>query len=301
MDSAVTAWCERTLDAGPVEVLFRAGYLSEVTGVRLGDGRTVVLKARPTAARIAGCVAVQRALADAGFPCPRPLAGPGRVGDVTVTAEEYRPGGEQLPSRADSAELFARLLADLVGLAPPVDAVPPIGSSPPWVGWDAQGPDTWPPPDDLDVELNDHPGPAWLDDLGRAVRERLAGHGLPLVIGHGDFESQNVRWRDRRAWAVHDWDSVIAEPEAAIAGAAGAVWPAAGEPGQAATVNQSDRFLAAYERARREPWSRSEREIAWAAGLWVRAFNAKKDAVSGGPGVDMLAAEVADRTARAGL
>jgi hypothetical protein len=31
-------------------VLFRAGYLSQVTGLRLADGREVVLKARPPAA-----------------------------------------------------------------------------------------------------------------------------------------------------------------------------------------------------------------------------------------------------------
>ena len=35
--------------AEPEVVLFRAGYLSEVTGLRLADGRGVVLKARPPA------------------------------------------------------------------------------------------------------------------------------------------------------------------------------------------------------------------------------------------------------------
>ena len=50
------------------------------------------------------------------------------------------------------------------------------------------------------------------------VRARLAGLGLPSVVGHGDWESQNVRWRGGQAVAVHDWDSVVAQPEAAIAG-----------------------------------------------------------------------------------
>jgi hypothetical protein len=31
----MVAWCRRWLGADPVEVLFRAGYLSEVTGLRL--------------------------------------------------------------------------------------------------------------------------------------------------------------------------------------------------------------------------------------------------------------------------
>jgi hypothetical protein len=39
-----------------------------------------------------------------------------------------------------------------------------------------------------------------------------------------------------------------------------------------------------------------------AAGLWVRAFNAKKERLSGaGPQLERLAAEVGERAARAGL
>jgi hypothetical protein len=32
-------------------------------------------------------------------------------------------------------------------------------------------------------------------------------------IGHGDWESQKIRWTDREPLAVHDWGSVIAQPE----------------------------------------------------------------------------------------
>jgi hypothetical protein len=43
-------------------------------------------------------------------------------------------------------------------------------------------------------------------------------------------------------------------------------------------------------------------QLAWAAGLWVRLFNAKKDAAQGGgPQLDRLGAEVSQRLARAGL
>jgi len=82
--------------AEPAAVLFRAGYLSEVTGLRLADGRGVVVKARPPAARLRGCVAVQAALAGAGFPCPRPLAGPAPLGRLAATAEELVSGGDLL-------------------------------------------------------------------------------------------------------------------------------------------------------------------------------------------------------------
>jgi hypothetical protein len=171
-DAAVAAWCSVRLGAGPTEVLFRAGHLSAVVGLRLDDGRRIVVKVRPPSPRVHGCVAVQRALAQAGFLCPRPPAGPELVGVWLVTAEQCRTGGEQLADGADSAELFAGLLAELIERAPPVAAVPSLAPSPPWVGWDRAGPQLWPEVDDRDQDLNQHPGPGWLDHL--AVRSALA-------------------------------------------------------------------------------------------------------------------------------
>jgi hypothetical protein len=239
VDAGTVAWCRRWLGSEPAAVLFRAGYLSQVTGLRLADGRGVVLKARPLAPRLRGCVAVQRALAAAGFPCPRPLAGPAPLGALAATAEELVPGGQPLAPGADAAARFASLLAEL---------------------------------------------------------------RLPPVVGHADWESQNLRWDGPRPLAVHDWDSAVAQPEAVVAGLASAVWPAAGGPDEAATVEQSEQFLSAYEEARGRPWTASEGQACWAAGLWVRAFNAKKERLDGGgPQLDRLAVEVAERAARAGL
>jgi hypothetical protein len=133
------------------------------------------------------------------------------------------------------------------------------------------------------------------------VRERLRACQSPARIGHGDWESQNIRWTGRQPLAVHDWDSVIAQPETAIAGMAAAVFPAAG-PGAAATVRQSADFLAAYQAAAGVQWDHQQVRDAWAAGLWVRLFNARKDAVTGGgPELARLAAEIGDRLDLAGL
>ena len=101
---------------------------------------------------------------------------------------------------------------------------------------------------------------------------------------------------------MHDWDSVIAQPEPAIVGLAAAVWPAAGAPGEAATVAQSAEFIACYQQAAGRQWAGHEVQDAWAAGLWVRLFNAKKDAAAGGgPQLDRLAGEIGDRLALAAL
>jgi Ser/Thr protein kinase RdoA (MazF antagonist) len=298
---ALADWCDRYLGAGPARVLFRSGHLSEVVGVELADGRRVVVKARPYDPRIAGCTAVQGHLARAGFPCPVPLTGPVRADGLTVTAETLVPGGSQLPA-TNGAAPFAALLARLIGSAPRVADVPGLAPSPPWTAWDHPGARLWPERDDQGGDLNSVPGPAWVDDAAQRARERLCASTSPASIGHGDWESQNIRWLDGQPLAVHDWDSVIAQPEPAIVGMAAAVWPAAGGPGEAATVTQSAEFVACYQQAAGRQWAGHEVQDAWAAGLWIRLFNAKKDAADGGgPQLDRLAGEVDERLALAAL
>lgn len=300
-DALLADWCDRHLGAGPACVLFRSGHLSEVVAAELADGRWVVIKARPADPRIAGCIAVQGHLARAGFPCPVPLTAPTQVGGLTVTAETLVQGGSQLPGE-DGAAPFAALLARLISLAPGPAAVPALAPSPPWTGWDHPGVRLWPDRDDQGRDLNGTSGPAWVDVAARRVRERLSASAAPACIGHGDWESQNIRWSGAHPLAVHDWDSVIAQPESAIVGMATAVWPATGAPGEAATVAQSAEFITSYQRAVRRQWTGREVRDAWAAGLWVRLFNAKKDAADGGgQQLDRLAGEIDERLALAAL
>ncbi len=304
-DARLGELCVRLLGQRPAAVLFRAGYLSEVAGVELADGTATVIKIRPAASRIAGCTTVQAHLARAGFPCPAPLAGPVSAGDVTVTAETLIPGGGQLGA-AHGAAPYAGLLAWCIRSAPAPADIPSLAPAPPWTAWDHPGERLWPDVDDHGRDLNEVPGPAWVDDAARRVRQRLSGYGAPPRIGHGDWESQNIRWSGEQPLAVHDWDSVIAQPEAAIVGLAAAVWPAGGPAsggaGHAASVAQSADFIAGYQAAAGTGWSEADVQAAWAAGLWVRLFNAKKDAAFGDfPELGRLAGEIAERLSLAAL
>lgn len=304
--ASVVAWCQQWLGAEPKDVLFHDGHLSQVLGLRLANRRAVVVKVRPLTERLAACVPVQRHLWAAGFPCPEPLAGPAPLGRLTATAEGLVEGGSQLAWGDDSPHLFAQALARLLALAPPITSLPPLAPSPPWVGWDHDRSGVWPEPDDLEADLNAHFGPAWIEDTGARVRRRLLRpSSLPLVVGHADWESQNLRWIDRRLHVVHDWDSVVSQREATIAGAASAVFSATGAPNTSASVEQSAAFLVAYAEARGQPWTDEEWELAWAAGLWVRVFNAKKATLRPGgetpsPSRLRLEAEAGERLARAG-
>lgn len=300
-DAYLAEWCARYLGAPPVACLFRSGHLSEVVAFELDDGRQVVVKIRPADPRIGGCFAVHRHLARAGFPCPEPLAAPVLAGEFVITAESHVPGGAQLSVDGGAAP-YASLLARLIRAAPDPGEVPSLLPSPPWTAWDHPGERLWPDHDDAGRDLNAYPGPSWVDDAARRVRQRLRGLSAPACIGHGDWESQNIRWSARAPLAVHDWDSVIAQPETAVVGLAAAVWPAAGAPGEAASVAQSHDFTASYQEAAGRTWTEDEVRDAWAAGLWVRLFNAKKDAADGGGmQLDRLAYEIDDRLARGGL
>jgi hypothetical protein len=298
----LASWCRTWLGTAPTRVLFETRHLSTVVGLQLTDGRAIVLKARPSAPRLLACAQVQHQLWLAGYACPQLLVGPTALGAFTVTAEAYVPGGEPLTRSADAPRRFAEALADLVARAPAADSVPSLAPPPAWVWWDHDQAGIWPLPDDSEANLNAHREPAWLNDAGRRVQQRLARCHLPPGIGHADWESQNLRWRDGHLHVVHDWDSVVSQPEAMIAGAAAAVFPASGMPLTDATLHETAAVLVAYAHARGRPWSAEEWQVCWAAGVWVRAFNAKKAAVShpDGPVVEQLRIEVVERLQRAG-
>lgn len=274
-------WCRRWLRSPADRVLFRSGNLAAVTGLRLRDGRLVVVKARRPLARLDGCLAAQQHLADAGFPCPAPLAGPAPMGSLVATAEEYRPGGRQLRHPGSAPHCFGRALADLVSAAPPVSSIPSLEPPPAWLRWDHAQPGLWPVPESTPVDLNLRTGPSWLDEAAQRARTRLWDATAPAVVAHGDFESQNVRWRGRRLHLVHDWDSTVGLPEAVVAGAAAAMFPATGPRAAIASISAGTDFLYTYSRHRHRPWTSREWQVCWAAGLWVLAYNAKVEVVEG--------------------
>jgi hypothetical protein len=293
-------WCDQLLGARPVETLFVTGHLSVVVGVRLADERKVVIKMRPDAPRISGCVEVQRHLWRCGFPCPRPLAGPEPIGDgETATAEDYMPGGVQLPRDPRAPEQFASLLWQLIDRCTELRMEDRLGPPPPWVEWDHSRAGIWPRADEGDDDFNADAEPRWLDDVASQARGILLDFQAPDVVGHVDWESQNIRWHQGRPLVVHDWDSAAARPEATIVGAASAEFPVSDQSFATATIVETELFLDAYQEARGVAFTREELRAAWAAGLWVLAFNAKKSRVHRPSETEAFAGEAWERLRRA--
>jgi phosphotransferase family enzyme len=298
---ALAAWCTRWLGAPPAAELFDAGHLSTVKGLRLADGREVVVKVRPSELRLAGCEVVHRALWTAGFPCPEPLVDPQPLDGYAATAETLVLDADEPPPNSELAALSAAGLARLVELAPDPGSVPSLAPSPSFTGWDHTMPELWPKPEDRDVDLNAYPEPQWLDRVAAAVRDQLRGHTGNPIVGHGDWHPENLRWKGPHLIAVHDWDSVICQPEPAIAGLAATSFLGLGGPPRLATVEDSAAFLDAYQQARGCRWTAADYAACWAAGLWQRTFDAKTQSLDGDPEQILTRPEAQARLRLAGL
>ncbi len=293
-------WCRSHLGEGVDEELFRYRHLSAVIGIRLSSGQKVVVKIRRPAVRLLACSAAQRALFERGFQCPEPLVGLAPFGDRVASAEAMIVGGELFPDSGRSPIPFARALAHLVALAPEPEELDSLEPALPWTFPPSVGTDLWPWPDDCDIDLNSVDGPAWVDEAGRAARDRLQASERAPIIGHGDWYTANLRWEGRSLLAAFDWDSVVAAPEPVIIGLAAAVYPVT-HPGTEANVDETQEFLDAYASARTKTLSDEELEEAWAAGLWNRSFDAKKQFSTEGKAHSLTESESLERRRRAGV
>jgi hypothetical protein len=292
-------WCVEHLGSPPAGEIFTSGYLSAVIGLRLADGREVVVKVRPDSPRIAACVEVQRRMFQAGYPCPQPLTGPVPFGGDIATAEAYVPGGATLPSADHAAAAFADAFAWLIRVAPRPAEVSTLDPAPSWAAWNHGGDGLWPGPEGRDVNLNEVAGAEWIDDAGRRARDRLRAGESEAVIGHCDWLAGNLRWRGDELLVVHDWDSITADSEAVLVGFAAALYSTVSAD-ELATVEDTERFLVAYCHARGQEFSADELERAWAAGVWTRAYDAKYQHAVGQPIASLSESEARERLRRTG-
>ena len=99
---------------------------------------------------------------------------------------------------------------------------------------------------------------------------------------------------------MHDWDSLAWQPEAALVGAASGSFASAGPP-TLAPIESSEAFLVAYQDIRGRMFTAVELQVAWAASLWMAAYNAREEALHGDTPVcgDALRAQAAERLCRA--
>jgi Ser/Thr protein kinase RdoA (MazF antagonist) len=273
----IAAAAGRLLGA-PVEGgLFYAASSGCVFGLRLADGRSVVLKAyqaRWERSFLAAVQRVQGGLAGRGFPCPTPLAGPVAVGDGWATVESFLPDpGSSLPRDGEGLEASAAALVRLLQLArglPPDD----LERHPFRI---AEG-ELYPTPHSPIFDLRrTGAGAEWIDEWAELAWSRRSAGSLPAVIAYLDWSARNVRLAPTGVVAVYDWDSLSMAPEAVAAGQAAATWRSTGETldRRAPDAEEIERFIASFGHARSRPFTAAETEVARAAAVWVMAYSAR--------------------------
>jgi hypothetical protein len=206
-----------------------------------------------------------------------------------VHAEELIGGGEvEIEDTPSAAERSAALLADLIGRLAAVDIDPPL-PNPEWVRWDS-------PHEDQSTSK----APPWIEDTTGRVRAKLSECRLPPVIGHADWEAQNLRWLRGKPLVVHDWDSLAWLPEAVLVGSAAGAFANHDTP-TLAPVESSTAFLDAYQRARARQFSPYELEVAWAASIVVPLNNIRDELMFNHPrhSYERLEAQRVERLTRA--
>jgi hypothetical protein len=277
--AAVEAFCERALGAPVDDAELFAASVGSVFGVRLRDGRRVVVKVHPPRASVAyleAMQAVQRHLAAAGFPAPVPLAPPMRLGRGIAVAETLLDRGAP-PDGRDPAQrrAMAAGLAELVRLARPLTRLAALGENimavPPGA--------LWPTPHDGRFDFAaTNAGAEWIDRIAIAARAiRDAEPAGDSVVGHTDWRAEHLRFEAGRLTAVYDWDSVTVLPEAVLAGSVAHMFTAnfaTETPGP--TCEEALAFVADYEAARDGGrFSASERRAARAALVHTMAYTAR--------------------------
>jgi hypothetical protein len=277
----VREWLDRHLrehlGSGVESVLFTGGDIGAVFGLRLTDGREVVLKAlRPgaDARRLRAVVRAQETLAASGFGCARVLDGPSRTDGVLAIVEErltFASTGSPHDPTARAA--MAAALAAQIDILRGADGTDLVTGRPAWADWSAGA---WPQPHDPVFDFSTPvPGFEWIDQTADAAAATLrAADHLPRVIGHTDWVWQNVCVRDGVFVVGYDWDSLVYAPEPAVVGlCAGAFTQGSQVPPDAPTTEEVAAFLDDYDRVR--AFSPAERGIAEAAATWVRCYNAR--------------------------
>jgi hypothetical protein len=268
--------CARAL--APVEdCLFYRSNVGMVAGLVLTDGRRIVAKVHQpgqTRARLTAAQRVQTHLADAGYPCPRPL-GMAHCGHAFVTFEQLREdGGYRDGHDPRVREAMAVALAEQIRLTDEVPEVLALTREPLREQRALWRHNSHP---QFDFDATRH-GAQWIDELARGALEILRDDPGRTVVGHIDWRVEQMRFDDGRVSVAYDWDSLVRDSETTIVGYAARAFPLAWERGGTRlwpTPQEQLAFVVEYERARGNRFSAAERRAVAAAGVFQSAYGAR--------------------------
>ena len=281
----IDRFCRDELRGAVAGGLFHTASIGAVTAVELVDGRRVVVKAhQPERQRpwLQEIVRTQMHLASRGLWATTVCGGPSPIGCgfaiVEALVERGATGDAHGPpvraALATGLYEIVRACADLVvgsSLRPQLLTDPPVDA-------------LWPTPHSKLFDFAETArGAGWIDEVARAARASIQAAG-EMVIGHGDWRAEHVRFEGDRIVAAFDWDSLCKGREPAIVGftahAFCADWSRIPPPA-APTIDEARAFVAEYETARGRAFTVEERRLCGALFAYSCAYTARCGWASG--------------------
>jgi hypothetical protein len=279
----VDGFCRRHLRAPLSASLFYTSSVGSTHGVKLADGRELVIKARPPAdanpdhhhdARSLDSVCrVLDWLQRHGYPCAPLVLGPTPLAKGIATVEEFFERGE----RGDPFRPACRK-AIATGLAHLIEILRSCGAESAGVRHVRRPAALYPQPHARIFDFPaTAPGAEWIDDFARRARQ-VEDAPSPRVLGHVDWRVEHLRFLDDTIVATYDWDSLGFLAEAQLVGSSAhgftADWSRPGVR-RIPTADDIQSYVAEYEEARGRAFSRHERASIFASCVYALAYGAR--------------------------
>lgn len=277
----IDTFCQEELGAAVTDYLFYESSIGAVCGVRLVDGRRVVVKVHQPSCSLdflQAVVRVQRYLIKNGYPCTKPLLNnPRPLAHGIATTEEF--DDEGVYHEADDPSIrrsMAQMLAWLHHLTRTPEAIPQL--QPAALDRRLSAGVIWGKPHSqlFNFEAT-AAGAEWIDEIAQQAQEsKLRGAGQ-FVLGHIDWGVKHFRYVGERIRVIYDWDSLAFEKEPILVGQASVYFTYTeffGEP-RLPTDEEACAFVAEYEAARGKPFTPEEHQTLKAAKIYGLAYGAR--------------------------
>jgi len=279
----VTEFCRAHLGSSIRGYFFYRASIGSTHGVRLEDGREVVIKVRPPPETnphlsfdresLGTISAVMSWLANRSYACPKLLLGPTPLARGLATVEEFLDRGQ----RGNGFEPECRKII-ATGLSELIELLRCFEGDVSCLKHFQRGDSLYPQPHSklFDFEKT-AAGAEWIDSFAHRARQAEAHQGKP-VLGHADWRVEHLRFEDAKIVATYDWDSLAFRPETELVGLSAhgftADWSVEGVR-RIPTADDIRAFVADYETARARPFSNRERQSLFAHCVYCIAYGAR--------------------------